>query len=722
MPQQRGRTVRDAKSDFFENDAVQNPGQALVREAIQNALDARRGDLPSEEPVRVAFRFVGGRDGGDRDGGDRDGGDRDGGWLLDGLRPHLTAERNGLSERPDVGQRPHWLIVEDEGTVGLTGDPTLDRQPPANRTDEHYYHFVWAEGQTNKGEGARGSHGIGKMVFSLASTVRTTLVHTRRASDGCELIVGRCHLRHHEVGTDYCDNGFFGRRDADSFTHPLDGQAAAALDRVRRATGFGVRRPDRTGLSVAMLWPDPEIRPAAIRQAVCGEWFASILSRRLVVTIECDGQTETIDANSFERLVETIARDAGSDLESLPAVLALARHRQQAAPVRLRHTEATRSRAWKWPDAREQGLLDDAPGLQADYLDGEPIHVRVPVTVPVRKDGVAPADQDREGHFDIVLQKLAADGSKSRRPWFLREGILISDVHGKAKRSSHYRAIVAIDSGPVAAMLRTAENPAHTQWMRPKLGKAYAHGCMTCLEFVQSAAEALHQALVASDREQDVFALADFFGVAGGGLRGRGQEGTKKSPTQDPPRLPKRPVVEATPQPLEIKALVDQDRSGVRITNTPHTAGMILPGQPLTVEVAIAYDVNRGSALDRHSLADFDLRELTKKADPAAPVLGLVAKKRRGSPVNVGRVRANRLRLSIEHPESFEFTLLGFDPLRDLFVRAEVVDGLKIPSPPVGGATDEATGEAVQPASGTAAAVAFGGTSHAVLSAAAGEP
>ena len=663
MPQQRGRTVRDAKADFFENDAVEDPGQALVRESIQNALDARRRDLPDDEPVRVAFRFAGSKVSAVAD--------RTESLLLDDLRPHLTAERNGLRKTLLTKQPPRWLIVEDEGTVGLTGDPGLSRQPPADRTDEHYYHFVWAEGQTNKGAGARGSHGVGKMVFSLASQARTTLIYTRRVSDDRELIVGRCHLRHHVVDNDYCDNGFFGDPDRDGFTRPLDARTdPSSFEAIRQAVGFASRDDGRTGLSVAMLWPDSEITPEAIRQAVCGEWFESILSRRLVVTIDDGtGPAERIDAGSFDRLVQS-----GSVASHLADAINLARYRHRTKPVELKLTQSTQSKAWKWSDAREEGLLDEVPDLRHSYLDGETIHVRVPVVVPSKL-----GETERlPGHFDVVLRRVQTDKPvKLHRPWFLREGIHISDVTRNAKRSTQYRAIVAIDGGPVAAMLRTSENPAHTQWLRQKLKSTYTRGCLSCLEFVQSAAESLHQSLVASDQEKDVFALASFFGVAGQGLRDKGEKETPAKPSDASTGTKQKVVINAAPKPHRIERFIEDGRGGLRIASTPQTLGLVEAGQPLVIDVELAYDVNRGDPMKRHSLADFDLREIQSKADPKATRLGLSYQGSYGK-VSVSRVKPNSLRLSFREPrKAFDFRLFGFDSFRDLLVKATVVDGLR---------------------------------------------
>lgn len=48
--------VRDPiQGEFFSTEAIKNPADALVREAIQNALDARRKDEDGE-PLAVTMQ------------------------------------------------------------------------------------------------------------------------------------------------------------------------------------------------------------------------------------------------------------------------------------------------------------------------------------------------------------------------------------------------------------------------------------------------------------------------------------------------------------------------------------------------------------------------------------------------------------------------------------------------------------------------------------------
>lgn len=98
--------VDPVHDEFFK---AQDLADALVREAIQNSLDARRGHFT----VRVRFRFA-----------------TDSHALspavaaayLRGLAPHLEA--TGIAG--DVAGAMPFLLIEDSGTRGLTGDPGED--------------------------------------------------------------------------------------------------------------------------------------------------------------------------------------------------------------------------------------------------------------------------------------------------------------------------------------------------------------------------------------------------------------------------------------------------------------------------------------------------------------------------------------------------------------------------------------------------------------------
>lgn len=95
------------QGEFFSSEAIADPGRALVREGIQNSLDAATG----EGPVLVRI-FVSGNENAVEA--------RDVSEFFKGAWDHLRAPRNGLREIPDRNEGCEFLVFEDFSTTGLT--------------------------------------------------------------------------------------------------------------------------------------------------------------------------------------------------------------------------------------------------------------------------------------------------------------------------------------------------------------------------------------------------------------------------------------------------------------------------------------------------------------------------------------------------------------------------------------------------------------------------
>jgi len=129
-PKVPGDTIREPiQGEFFATDAISDPGMALVREGIQNSLDAARrgekvlvriyvsGDASAADASQARSYFVGA-------------------W------EHYNAAGSGLrpDEVPAGASSCPFLVFEDFGTTGLEGDPA-EPFAPRVRTKNHFYHF-----------------------------------------------------------------------------------------------------------------------------------------------------------------------------------------------------------------------------------------------------------------------------------------------------------------------------------------------------------------------------------------------------------------------------------------------------------------------------------------------------------------------------------------------------------------------------------------------------
>ena len=86
------------EAEFFSTEALDSLADALVREAVQNSLDARRPGLSAR--VRFAFPRASTLL-------------RDEQRYLRGLDAHLRATRSGLASAPAADEPMSWLVIEE---------------------------------------------------------------------------------------------------------------------------------------------------------------------------------------------------------------------------------------------------------------------------------------------------------------------------------------------------------------------------------------------------------------------------------------------------------------------------------------------------------------------------------------------------------------------------------------------------------------------------------
>jgi hypothetical protein len=134
---------------------------------------------------------------------------------------------------------------------------------------------------------------------------------------------------------------------------------------------------------------------------------------------------------------------------------------------------------------------------------GNIIHVQIPVSVK-RKLKAAEL-----GKLDIILQK--DPNARLNKPHVLREGLHISQA---ARDNESYRIVMTVESGPLANLLRLAENASHDNWSQsePELKKNYDFGGEV-IAFVKEAVKEVVRKLSPAVGEIDHTALSDFFSI-----------------------------------------------------------------------------------------------------------------------------------------------------------------------------------------------------------------
>lgn len=190
-----GKGVNDGLTDLFSGDIYQN----LMRESIQNIIDARLKPAPGEKalPARVVFRL-------------KKYNCEDFTDVLT-LKKHIdicvekypSASKFASMQERMKQKEMYMLEVADYNTTGMDYDEPTDTGK--------FRKFVRYAGDPNSDDDAGGSHGYGKITYFNMSGIKTILVSSMYYKDHMCTFEGAARLASHPTGTvrlDYDDTGF----------------------------------------------------------------------------------------------------------------------------------------------------------------------------------------------------------------------------------------------------------------------------------------------------------------------------------------------------------------------------------------------------------------------------------------------------------------------------------------------------------------------------------
>lgn len=297
VPHQAGTTKRNPVSaEFFANDTHLD---AIVREAIQNSLDAHDG----KKRVGVRIYFSGNSD-----------------VALKGVQyknylanaqTHYEAEGNGLA-RPIPTEQDDcpFLAIEDFETTGLTGSVSeAPLKSEKNRAAWNYHDYFYCDGSTSKGRTANtdtlGSWGAGKCTFMRASRLKTVFtLSVREGYEPRKFLAGKMTLQGYQDddGVDWLPDAIFGVS-CDKLTGnsnrcfpvlPLDEAGNGAFIK-QFELDFKLARGDRTGTSIVIPYVrfdknseegdrSEDVKQDLVR-AVLRNFLTALVDDRLEVTV-----------------------------------------------------------------------------------------------------------------------------------------------------------------------------------------------------------------------------------------------------------------------------------------------------------------------------------------------------------------------------------------------------------------------------------------------------
>lgn len=618
-----GMKNREAmQGEFFSDSSIDNDAQALIREAIQNSLDAR---LNNNIPVRVRIYLSKEEDALTAKEHNKYFSAES--WL------HFQAEYNGLKNAPASEDLCNYLVYEDFNTTGLTGD--ISAWDVETGESNPFYYFFRAEGQSGKSGTERGRWGIGKFVFPKASRIRAFFGLTVRADDKKWYLAGQSILRSHRVnGKPYSPDGWYGN---------VEGQIDLPTDDLNIISNFCEvfrvsRKDSESGLSVIIPFCSTDIERDHILSAVVKEYFFAILNLDLEISIETPSSKLELKASN---ILEEIAKVDVKEVASISPYISLAswyRDLPDEEVIILQPPDINK-RVPKWSESMLDKNTYDVINQRLEK--GDAVAVKVPITIQFNDEG------KKDTYFHILMKRDTND--KSGKPLFIREGIIISDV--RSQRARGIVSMVICNDEPIAEMLGDAENPAHTQWQensenfrgKYKNGRSY-------LGFVSRSVAKLNELISGRNEKEDKTLLMDIFSVTAPEDMEDIAETDKKKKTVKRQGQETEIDTNDIPPPKPRNYRLSRIKGGFMIRGSDR-----IIDEPIIFDVRVAYGTRTGNPIKKYSVNDFDFSAEDSEVIVEYQDLEDLLQ-------NENQIKFKAL------DNKFRLTVTGFDPHRDLIV------------------------------------------------------
>jgi hypothetical protein len=599
------------QGEFFNTDSITTTADEVIREAVQNTLDAKAG----AGAVRVRL-FVSGEDGALVP--------SDAARYFEKFWAHAEecGASHGLKDEPC-----RFIVVEDFGTTGLTGNEAAYEEP-ATGDDNNFFYFFRAEGKSGKSGADRGRWGIGKYVFPKASLVNSFFALTVRVGGSGipgPLVMGQAVMKNHKVDRkNWEPDGWWAVVNTDDVPVPASDQAVISAFHDT----WKIERTTQPGLTVVVPYVDAELSSGQLVRSVVRDYFVAILFKTLTVDIASTGSvSHHISYDTLDAVIEALPKESERvDVRRNADLVRWSSNLPDAEVVTLQAPSA--SPAW-----RPELISNEARNKIRSALDeGKSVVVRVPVNIVRNPNSAA-----NTSSFDVLLQ---SEQKYNGKPLFVREGIIVSEV--RSRTTPGVRGIVLVRQGAIANLLGDAEGPAHTNWSdkTDRFKGSYRYGPYW-LSFIRQAPSRLLDLVRGTDDDEDRSLGAQFFSVpADTEEQGKTNKSDKPGDTSKP-----KPGPSSASMP---RIRISKRKSGgftVRLTD----AGMNLT----RVDVTAAYDRSRGNPFTKWQPEDFDLNDLDVE------VFGgdLIEK------------AGNHLAALIVDPAEFTLRVDGFDINRDVRIR-----------------------------------------------------
>ena len=611
--------------EYFTSNS--NTVESLVREAIQNSLDAwldkDKDDAdPSRRPVEVRF-FYSGNEGALPETVYQD-------YFSDAC-PHYAAPECE-TEVPKGACK--FAVIEDFNTTGLTGSLSQE-------DDQPYFKFLKCENWSNKSAEDLGKWGIGKVVFPISSRIRSFFAYSRRSNDlmpDSDVLAGRYLLKYHSVdNVDYPPDGWFGTKNDKGIwmpeTNPATIQKFCSDFHIER----GLSADSACGTSIVVPFVE-DISLVDLKTAVIENFIHAILSGKLSIRIEIGSTTQEILDKAHIEEIRSFLK-SNPEWKSLLATLEILEKGLSIPIDKSIRLNSPQSGIPKWGSdmISESSLKQIQQKLDATDGSGKPEVVAVTIPFPILYQ-----DHNSTSQFRVFLRRYECE--KQGQPRFFRKGLFINKIN--VRSLAGYMAVVIVE-GEVATMLNEAEPPSHSEW-REKTGRfsKLMKYPTEHISFVTGSARQIIHILETSSNEKDLQALKQFFFIP----KDRNTHTLRKKKNNG------KVEVKGTKKKLyAFTKLMSSDGCGFSI----HRGDADFT--PFELKISCAYNTLSGKA--KYDSNDFDFNDSSSiTIEKTPPSLGIA--------INSG----NQLTITVgPDDKDFHVRIVGFDKNRDLKFRPTLI-------------------------------------------------
>jgi hypothetical protein len=386
-PKAEGEIKEDPIQErFFTTTDVGDLTNALIRETIQNSMDAR---IDKQNKPAIVRLFL----------------------SLNSINPelynpffsslfrHLKSENSGLEILPDFSKLMSYLVIDDYNTTGLEGDIYEEDDPPRNDPNKHNFYWFWRNNaRSGKGEDDLGRWGVGKTVFSAASDINTFFGLTVRQNDGKKYLMGESVLKWHLLPDNpewYCPYGFYAKfkNQGAYFALPFDSEADHSVVNIFE-NSFKIQRvsqengQDYYGLSIVIPFLKKEIELNGIIKAVIKQYFYPIIEGKLVIDIETNSDEKfNINDETIGEILENVDFEDYIEQNNLKKIFTLAKKSLEINNSNyIKFKDPPLDKAPRWQDS---WLFDDEIYKQIDntrisFENGEIVAFKIPMKIEER--------------------------------------------------------------------------------------------------------------------------------------------------------------------------------------------------------------------------------------------------------------------------------------------------------------------------------------------------